>query len=256
MNMSYIFNAKEAYQRIEKTWKEWASDTNAKNMVIGISGGKDSSVVAALAVKIFGKDRVIGVEMPNTRQDPISQEVLKCLDIKSINLSIFDLVDNCAWQMELNGLSLTDDSIINLPARLRMTLLYYVAQSIEGRVINTSNLSENMIGYSTLFGDLSGSFAPIAQLTATEVIQLGLWLGLPSEIVCKVPEDGLCGMSDEEKLGFTYSELDKYIREDLGSDEFKNKINEMYYKNKFKMDIVRIPDVFHFLPNHITGILS
>jgi len=246
----YEFNPRSAYLRIRNHWQDWAKQVGASKWVVGISGGKDSTVVAGLGENIFGKENVYGVLMPNGAQKDIddSREVCKHLGINAFTINIggtyAKLMNDvyAALFSAIEGrLTLSEDTAINLPARLRMATLYAVAQTVGGMVLNTCNLSEDVSGFSTLFGDNAGSYAPIQGLTVTEIRQLGDWLGLPHHLIHKTPIDGLQHLSDEDKLGFTYADLDKYIREDEGSDEFKERINQMYRKNKFKTDIVRIP---------------
>lgn len=257
---SYTFNPKRAYNEIKAHWEQWAKSVNAKGYVIGISGGKDSTVVAALAVRIFGAAKVFGVLMPNGEQKDIadSEEVCKYLGILhgtvNIGKAYEELLDEVTYgALKQFGLAeAMQDTITNMPARLRMTALYAVAQSIDRIVLNTCNASEDCVGYATLYGDNVGSYAPIQGLTVTEVIALGDWLGLPHHLVHKTPIDGLQPLSDEDKLGFKYADLDKYIREDIGTLEFKEKINELYRRNKFKTDIVQIPHPnFDYLGNFV-----
>ena len=244
----YEFNPEEAYCRIEAHWKQWANSVGAKKWVIGISGGKDSTVVAALAARIFGRENVYGVMMPNGEQKDIlvAMEVCKYLGIKHtlVNLhtaysALYSRVKNCL-EDDFGCLDVSYDTATNLPARLRMSTLFAFAQTIGGIVLNTCNLSEDVVGYATLYGDNAGSYAPIQGLTVSEIRQVGDTIGLPHSFVHKTPVDGLQPLSDEEKLGFTYEALDWYIRENIGSDEFKAHIKELYLKNKFKTDIVKI----------------
>ena len=183
------------------------------NAVIGISGGKDSSVVAALCVEALGRERVIGVLMPCGEQHDIdcAYALVEHLGIKHYLVNIKDAVEGVKTNLP-NALSLTAQTLNNLPPRIRMTTLYAISQSCNGRVANTCNLSEDWVGYSTRYGDSAGDFSPLAKLTVDEVKKLGHALGLPSGLVEKVPIDGLCGKTDEENLGFTYAELDVYIR--------------------------------------------
>jgi NAD+ synthase len=206
--------------------KEWINDWfkyNGPNAsaVIGISGGKDSTIIAKLLVDALGKDRVVGVMMPNGVQRDISdsQKVIDLLGIKSFTINIEDSFNGLLNQLE----NPSEDTKINIAPRLRMTALYAVAQSLPngGRVCNTCNYSEDYVGYSTKFGDAAGDFSPCAEFTVTEMLQIGDALSLPYELVHKIPSDGLCGQNDEDKLGFTYAELDKYITTDEISDQSK-----------------------------------
>ena len=244
----YSFNPEDAFNRIRKHWRNWAASVVAKRWVVGISGGKDSTVVAALATKIFGEDAVLGVMMPNGEHADIedSKDVCLHLGIESVTVNIRkafgglmqEVEQSALWPLGYNEASY--DTTTNLPARLRMCTLYAIAQTVGGIVLNTSNLSEDVVGYATLWGDDTGSYAPIQGLTVTEVRQLGDWLGLPRYLVHKTPVDGLQSKTDEEKLGFYYEELDKYIREDKGIPAFKEHINGLFMRNKFKTEMVRI----------------
>jgi NAD+ synthase len=214
-------------------------DHNGKdcNAVIGISGGKDSSIAAALCVEALGKDRVIGVLMPQGVQSDIqaSYDLVKHLGIKKVEINIGEAV-----QAVLKGvrqfLITSNQTRINLPPRIRMATLYAVSQSVNGRVANTCNLSEDYIGYSTRWGDSVGDFAPLANLTSDEVIAIGDICDLPYELTHKVPSDGLCGKTDEDNFGFTYAVLNKYIRTGICEDEeVRAKISAMHTKNLFKL---------------------
>ena len=231
----------EIVEWIREFFKNNGHDCNA---VVGISGGKDSSVVAALCVEALGKERVIGVLMPNNVQDDISFSYKLCelLGIKSYVVNIGNtfntLCDEIIDKID-DDVVLSDQTLINLPARLRMATLYAVSQSVNGRVANTCNLSEDWVGYATRYGDGAGDFSPLSQLTVGEVKAIGRVLGLPSELVDKVPIDGLCGETDEDKLGFTYDTLDEYIRIGKCDDEsVKSRIDDMHRKNLFKLEIM------------------
>lgn len=219
---------------------EWIRDffdKNGKdcNAVIGISGGKDSSIVAALCVEALGKDRVIGVLMPCGVQHDIdmAELLVKHLDIKHYVVNVKAAVDGVKSSIPLE---LSVQSTTNILPRVRMTVLYAVAQSCNGRVANTCNMSEDWVGYSTRYGDAAGDFSPCANITVTEMRQIGKILGLPDVLVNKVPIDGLCGKTDEENLGFTYDELDKYIRTgEIADLEKKAIIDDKHVKNLFKL---------------------
>ncbi|MBR5923776.1 MAG: NAD(+) synthase [Clostridia bacterium] len=208
------------------------------NAVIGISGGKDSSVVAALCVEALGRDRVIGVLMPNGEQADIdmAKMLVEHLKIRHYTVNIKDAVDGITKNIPFD---LSEQSKNNLPARIRMSTLYAVSQSNNGRVANTCNLSEDWVGYSTRYGDSVGDFSPCSNLTVQEVKAIGRLLGLPAALVDKVPIDGLCGKTDEENLGFTYAELDRYIREGKIDDPAKKeKIDRLHKMNAFKLQLM------------------
>ncbi len=215
------------------------------NAVLGISGGKDSSIVAALCVEALGKERVIGVLMPNGEQADIdmSYRLVNHLGIQHYVVNIHDAVEGLKGAIPME---LTEQSRVNMPPRIRMTVVYAVAQCCNGRVANTCNLSEDWVGYSTRYGDSAGDFSPLSRLTVQEVLAIGRVLGLPHELVDKVPSDGLCGKTDEENLGFTYAELDRYIRtgeiEDL---QKKARIDALHKRNLFKLKLMPVfePDI-------------
>jgi len=210
------------------------------NAVLGISGGKDSSVAAALCVEALGKDRVIGVLMPQGTQHDIDMAymLVNHLGIKHYEINIKNAVDAILESMP-KDLEITAQSRQNLPPRIRMSVLYAVSQSNNGRVVNTCNLSEDWVGYSTRYGDAAGDFSPMCNLTVTEVKEIGRVLGLPDALVDKTPIDGLCGKTDEENLGFTYAELDVYIRTGKIEDQDKKAIIDRKHKaNLFKLQLM------------------
>lgn len=210
------------------------------NAVLGISGGKDSSVAAALCVEALGKDRVIGVLMPCGEQADIdmSHKLVNHLGIKHYVVNIKDAVEGVKSAIPAE-LTLSEQSVINLSPRIRMSTVYAVSQSCNGRVVNTCNLSEDWVGYSTRYGDAAGDFSPLSNLTVNEVREIGRVLGLPAELVDKVPTDGLCGKTDEDNLGFTYAELDKYIREGvIENQEHKAIIDRKHEANLFKLQLM------------------
>ena len=240
-NLGYEFNVADAIEKCSKWLIDWFEE-NGKgcNAVIGISGGKDSSVAAALCVHALGKERVIGVLMPQGEQFDIdySVELCKFLGIKNYTLNIKDAVDGVYTAMG-NSFEILPQTRFNIPARIRMTCLYAVAQSQNGRVINTCNLSEDWVGYSTRYGDAAGDVSPFSHFTVQEVKEIGRFLGLPEKFIEKTPIDGLCGKSDEDNLGFTYKELDDYIR--LGIEPEKDKkerIDRLHKLNLFKLEFM------------------
>ena len=235
---------KESEKVIE--WiKQYIKDNGKDcNAIIGISGGCDSSVTAALLVKALGKDRVIGVLMPNGNQYDIdcSYQLVKFLDIKyyviNINKPYLELTNEIDTKLKIDSKSY-DIYRTNTPSRLRMATLYGISGLFNGRVANTCNLSEDYIGYSTKFGDSAGDFSPISNFTKTEVRELGEELGLPKNLIYKVPEDGMSFKSDEEKLGFTYEILDKYIRTgEIDDLKIKEKIDKMHLANLHKIQLM------------------
>ena len=237
-----MFDAKKVKDEIV-VWIRDFFDKNGKgcNAVIGISGGKDSSVVAALCVEALGRDRVIGVLMPNGEQNDIdmARKLVDFLDIMNFEVNIKEAVNGVLNSLPMNGYDISEQTITNLPARIRMTTLYALSQSMNGRVANTCNLSEDWIGYATRYGDAAGDFSPLSQLTVTEVKEIGRVLGLPTELVDKTPSDGLCGKTDEDNLGFTYEVLDRYIRTgEIDDEDIKNKIDTMHEKNLFKLQLM------------------
>ena len=210
------------------------------NAVIGISGGKDSSITAALCALALGRERVIGVLMPNGVQADIdcAKMLVEHLKIKHYTVNVKAAIDGLVSAMP-NDLRLSEQSKTNLPPRIRMSTLYAVSQSLNGRVANTCNLSEDYVGYSTRYGDAAGDFSPLANITVTELRQLGRELGLPTELVDKVPIDGLCGKTDEDNLGFTYAVLDRYIRTgEIEDARTKARIDRLHEMNKFKMELM------------------
>lgn len=231
--------------KVKNECVEWIKnffEENGKgcNAVVGISGGKDSSIAAALCVEALGKDRVIGVLMPQGEQHDIDKAymLVNHLGIKHYEINVKNAIDSIVASFP-EELELSVQSKTNLPPRIRMATLYAVSQSVNGRVVNTCNLSEDWVGYSTRYGDAAGDFSPMSHLTVTEVKEIGHLLGLPAELVEKVPIDGLCGKTDEENLGFTYAELDVYIRTGKIDDpEKKELIDRKHKANLFKLELM------------------
>lgn len=243
-------NPKEIKDRLV----DWIRDYFGHNgpgctAVVGISGGKDSSVTAALCVEALGKDRVLGVLMPDGIQSDIADAIalVEHLDIKHLVVNIGDTTKALTAAIEgaegfdLVAASMSRDSIINMPARIRMTTLYAVGQSLPkgGRVANTCNRSEDYVGYSTKYGDAAGDFSPLQNILVEEVRQLGHELGLPNFLIDKTPSDGLSGQTDEDKLGFTYAQLDHYILTGQCQDPtIKAKIDRMHAMNLHKLQLM------------------
>lgn len=234
------FDAKKVKFAVVEWIRNWF-DENGKDCkaVVGISGGKDSSVVAALCVEALGKNRVIGVLMPNGVQQDIdmAQKLVEYLKIENVTVNIKNAYSALCSEVEKAIGIVSEQTQTNMPARIRMVTLYAISQSKNGRVANTCNLSEDWVGYSTRYGDGAGDFSPLSQLTVTEVKAIGRVLGLPEVLVNKEPIDGLSGKTDEDNLGFTYATLDQYIRFGICPDEkIKTRIDAMHAKNMFKLE--------------------
>lgn len=237
------FDAKKVKDAVVQWIRDWFEQNGPGcTAVLGVSGGKDSSVVAALCVEALGVERVIGVTMPNGVQPDIddSMKLINHLGIKHICINIkgaYDaMLDEVTKQLGTIDKNVERQTVTNLPPRLRMTAVYAVSQSVNGRVANTCNLSEDWVGYSTRYGDAAGDFAPLGGLTVQEVKAIGMELGLPYELVEKTPSDGLCGKTDEDNLGFTYAVLDKYIRTGICDDlKTKELIDRKHKMNLFKL---------------------
>ena len=232
-----MFDAKKVKNEIVEWIRNWFEQNGKDCMsVVGISGGKDSSVVAALCVEALGKDRVIGVLTPQGEQSDIeySKMLVDFLDITRITCNIEGAVNEVLESFE-GVVSPTPQTTTNLPARIRMATLYAISQSVNGRVANTCNLSETLLSWETRWGDAVGDFAPISDLTVEEVKAIGYELGLPNELIEKIPSDGLCGSTDEDALGFKYSVMDRYIRTgEIDDKDIKKKIDNRVEKYRFK----------------------
>ncbi len=234
-----MFNVSKVTGDLVDWIKNWFEE-NGKgcNAVVAVSGGKDSSIVTALCVKALGKERVIGVLMPNGVQSDISDSLalVEHLGIRYFTLNISGAFNAVLDSMKAQNIEPSEQTVINLPPRIRMSTVYALSQTFNGRVANTCNLSEDYVGYATRYGDGAGDFSPLGNLTVDEVKKIGIYLGLPQNLVEKTPSDGLCGKSDEDKLGFTYAVLDKYIRTGVCEDpETKAKIDRLNKINAFKL---------------------
>ena len=246
-----MFNAEKVKNDIVKWIRDWFEENGPGcNGVVAVSGGKDSSVVAALLVEALGKDRVIGVMLPRGVQPDIDMSYLlvKHLGIKSYEINVGETID--ALEREMRNVmgedAVSTQAIVNLPPRVRMAATYAVSQSVNGRVANTCNLSEDWVGYATRYGDNAGDFSPLSRLTVQEVKAVGRVLGLPDVLVDKVPSDGLQAKTDEDNLGFTYAVLDRYIREGVIEDqETKKRIDQLHKINQFKLKYM---DCFEYVP--------
>lgn len=247
-----MFDAKKVKDDIVSWIREWF-EKNGKgcNAVIAVSGGKDSSITAALLVEALGADRVIGVLLPQGVQADIDMSYALCeaLKIKYYNINIGEAVSSIVSELktEMGEEGVSVQTVTNLPPRIRMAATYAVSQSVNGRVANTCNLSEDWVGYSTRYGDNAGDFSPLSKLTVREVKAIGRELGLDSKFVDKVPSDGLQAKTDEDNLGFTYEVLDRYIREGIIDDpETKKRIDRLHEINQFKL---RYMDCFEYTPD-------
>ena len=247
-----VFDATKLKEAIIKWIQDWFKQNGSDcKAVIGISGGKDSTVAAALCVEALGKENVFGVLMPCDFQQDIadSYAVVEFLGIESMTVDFGVAVSAILCGIDYprcgKGVRISDQTRINLPPRIRMATLYAISQSINGRVCCTDNLSEAYIGYSTRWGDGVGDFAPLADLTSEEVVAIGDVLGLPQELVHKTPSDGLCGKTDEDSFGFSYDELNRYIRiGECRNIENVKLIEQKHLRNLFKTQ--PIPKYYSF----------
>lgn len=233
------------YQKLKDecvAWiREWF-DNNGKGCkaVLGMSGGKDSTVAAALCAEALGRENVVGVAMPAKGQNLNgADEICDYLGIRYICTPIGDIINSFEGIGSSFPEPLSKQTEQNIPPRVRMTVLYAISQTLGGRVVNTCNLSEDWIGYATRWGDSVGDFSPLGNLTVQEIRGIGHAMGIPSKWVDKTPDDGLPhSCSDEEKFGFTYEVLDRYIRTGVCDDpETKEKIDRMHRNNLFKMSM-------------------
>ena len=237
------FNAKEQLPGLIEWMQQQMKACGGKTAVIGISGGKDSSVVAALCVAAYGKEHVVGVLMPDGIQPDIdySQGLVEFLDLKHYTFNIHGGTSGILEEMDRIGVEATRQTKVNLPSRIRMATLYAIAQSVDGGiVINTSNLSEDWVGYCTIYGDSAGAFSPLGMYTTEEVVAMGRELGLPEKFVVKPPSDGLTGLTDEDNLGFTYHAVNEYIRKGICDEETRAKIDHKHRISRFKFETIPV----------------
>lgn len=252
----YVFKTAEVAQSCIQWIKKWMhhNGNEQTKVVIGISGGKDSTVVAALCAVALGKERVLGVMMPNKEQPDIadSEHIIRHLGIPSIKVNIYNAYQGLTGAISeaLPQFSLSSQYVTNTPARLRMTTLYGIGALIgNARVVNTCNRSEDVQGYSTHYGDSAGDFAPLAKLTTQEVVAIGDYLGLPHELTHKAPSDGMCGKTDEDNLGWTYQEINEIIRENKVGPHY-DAIIKRYLAMQFKLHAVQLPSFKPELPDY------
>ena len=224
-----------------------------KTAVIGISGGKDSSVTAALSVAAYGRENVVGVLMPDGVQPDIdySNGLVDVLNIRHYTFNIHGGTGGILDEMARVGIEASRQTKVNLPSRIRMTTLYAIAQSEDhGIVLNTSNLSEDWVGYCTIYGDSAGAFSPLGMYTTEEVIALGAELGLPEHFLIKPPSDGLTGLTDEDNLGFPYRAVNEYVRRGVVDPAIKERIDALHRASRFKFQT--LPVYHNGLPMALT----
>lgn len=230
---------KREIENIKNYIKDYLKEAHANGVVLGMSGGKDSLVTAKLCADAIGKENVIGIIMPNgeMKDCSIAKESCDIIGIRYYEVNIGNIygnvIDSTTPILKKEGKPLSTVTTFNVPPRLRMVTLYSIAGSLGYLVANTSNLSEGMVGYTTKWGDNVGDFGPLANFTKEEVCEIGILLGLPDRLVNKTPDDGLSGQSDEEKLGFSYAELDNFIRHGKKGEKF-DKISHMHKISQHK----------------------
>ena len=238
------FNAKEQLAGLLDWMRQQMENCGGKTAVIGISGGKDSSVVAGLAAAAYGKEHVLGVLMPDGVQPDIdySHGIVAHLGIPHLVFDIHGGTSGILEELDRAGIEASRQTKVNLPSRIRMATLYAIAQSVEsGIVINTSNLSEDWVGYCTVYGDSAGAFSPLGMYTTEEVLELGRALGVPEHFLIKPPSDGLTGLTDEDNLGFRYHAVNVYVRTGVCEDEeIRAKIDRLHRLSRFKFQTIPV----------------
>lgn len=251
----YKFDENEVYYKIYDHWDKFMKKLGMTKVIIGISGGIDSTTCAELAKRICRAENVYGISMPCDTQKDMDDvnKVFAHTGINRLDFNIGDAFHSVLNGVENNGIEVSNQTRTNLPARLRMSTLYAFGQSLNALVINTCNLSEDILGWNSFGGDNIGSYAPIRYLTKTEVRKLAAALRVPNELVNKVPVDGLQPKSDEENFGFSYADFDHYLRSGSSDFKFAAKARDMYIRNKFKLDIIDLPGPEFDFPNYITN---
>ena len=237
------FNAKEQLPGLIEWMRQQMKNCYGQTAVVGISGGKDSSVVAALCVAAYGIENVVGILMPDGEQPDIdySRDLVEFLGLRHYTFNIQGGTSGLLTEMERLGVEASRQTKVNLPSRIRMATLYAMAQSLPGgTVINTSNLSEDWVGYCTVYGDSAGAFSPLGMYTTEEVVALGAELGLPEKFLAKPPSDGLTGLTDEDNLGFTYHAVNEYVRKGEVDPEIKEKIDQKHRTSRFKFQTIPV----------------
>lgn len=247
MSDKFVFEPEKAFKVMKEQFLGFMKSVGSKDVVIGISGGKDSSVSAAFCAKALGPEHVIGIMMPNGFQKDIddSRKLISHIGIVDKAINIRNAYDAIIDQLHYNSITESENARINLPPRIRMCVQYAVAQSMTAVVMNNDNRLEILAGYYTIFGDGAGSYGLLRELTVREVIELGRWLGLPDELVDKTPGDGLQDKGDEERMGISYEMFGKLVRREYDEESFPDKdmlkrIMDRYHANKFKSNMIRI----------------
>jgi NAD+ synthase len=254
--MEKQFNPEAARDNLVAELRKLAGEQHFSRVVVGISGGKDSTVTAAICARALGADHVYGVMLPDGGQKDIedSRRICAALGIRSrtvnigkIHTALREVTDQFGPSPDNDGFEvpLSRESDINVGPRLRMTVLRYIAQALGARLAGTGNLSEATVGYCTKDGDTSCDFAMLGRLTSLEVVQVGLTMPeIPRVLVEKTPTDGLSGFSDEERMGILYADIHRYIREgSCGDPETDEKIRKRERANlhKRRMPVILNP---------------
>lgn len=225
--------------------KEFVESSGAEGVVIGNSGGKDSATVIAMATRALGKDKVLTIAMPcNSIKEDLEDAKLVSMtfDVPLLEIDLSDSYNTFERTINnsLKGIDkeLVNEAKVNSKPRFRMTTLYSVAQSMNYLVIGTGNLCEQMVGYTTKWGDNASDFNPIGNFTVREVLAIGKYLGVPDRIINKAPSDGLGSKTDEEKMGVTYDQIEEYIETGKTSEEAMLVIERKNRVSKHKRSLV------------------